>query len=57
MAGILKVKVGEQWLDIPAIVGPQGVPGPKGDPGDVQVLIDLGLYVSDGKIMCTFEEE
>lgn len=45
MAGILKVKNGNTWVDIPAIVGPQGVPGvpgpqglpgPKGDPGDVQ---------------------
>ena len=33
MSGILKVKAGDEWVDIPAIVGPQG---PKGDPGDVQ---------------------
>lgn len=51
--GVLNVKVGNQWIDIPSIIGAQGPQGPKGDkgdkgePGDVADQEKLSEAVSD----------
>ena len=46
---ILKVKVGNEWIGIPAIQGPQGPQGPKGETGATGATGSQGLKGDTGE--------
>lgn len=57
MATILKVKSGGTWVDVPAIVGPQGATGPTGSIGSQGPQGDSYTVTQSSGTVISFTEE
>lgn len=57
MATVLKVKSGGVWVDVPAIVGPQGATGPTGSIGSQGPQGDSYTVTQSSGTVISFTEE